>query len=82
MRKTPQWHNSKHLIQTILFKDGSIRKILKNLFKNTNTKQHICVHTPKPKLDIVLNVEKLKYMDKELIGLKIRAQNIQTLIYK
>ena len=69
-----------------LFKDGSIRKNFKFFDKNTKTlysqhkyqintkKQHICVHTPKPKLNIVPNVEKIKNMDNEFIGLKIWAQ--------
>ena len=51
-------------------------------WQNTKTQysQHIyhkndtSVHTPKPKLDIVLNVDKFKNMDKEFIGVEIRAQ--------
>ena len=65
-----------------LFKVGSFRKNFENFDKNTKTQysQHIyhkkdtSIHTPKPKLDIVLNVEKFKNMDKEFIGLEIRAQ--------
>ena len=55
------------------------RKNFKILGQNTKTqylqhkksqkmkKWHKCVHTPKPKLNIVRNVVNLKYMDKEFV---------------
>ena len=51
------------------FNKNTKKKITKTQYSQykTQKKWHICVHTPKPKLDIVLNVEKLKYMDKEFM---------------
>ena len=72
----------KHKILTKFFRDLKFfdTKFKTQYSQHKTRKRHICVHTPKPKLDIVLNVEKLKHMDKVFMIWKFGHKHTNTYI--